>query len=269
MPSTLEIARVRDLAREPMPGEIRLQWWREALAGERAGEAAAHPVAAALGEALSRYRLPAERLIALIDAHAFDLYDEPMATLDDLDDYARDTQTLVLETAAAMLGGAGARGRGADPPCRDAYTVAGILSMLGRHAARRQLFVPLEVLDRHKLAPADIFAMESGASLQAALAELRRHARRQLAPRVRNWPRRRPKSCRRCCRSRPSAPRSIRWSGAAISRFNSSRRRGRPTMAAVARGAQADSDFQRVMFTRRRAPAPRPASARDRPARGR
>ena len=35
-----EISRVRDLAREPMPGEIRLQWWREMLLGERASEAA-------------------------------------------------------------------------------------------------------------------------------------------------------------------------------------------------------------------------------------
>ena len=35
----VEIARVRELAREPMPGEIRLQWWREVLAGERESEA--------------------------------------------------------------------------------------------------------------------------------------------------------------------------------------------------------------------------------------
>ena len=69
----VEISRVRDLAREPMPGEVRLQWWREALSGERAGETAAHPVAAALREALERYGLSAERLIALIDARAFDL----------------------------------------------------------------------------------------------------------------------------------------------------------------------------------------------------
>ena len=27
----VETSRVRDLAREPMPGEIRLQWWREVL----------------------------------------------------------------------------------------------------------------------------------------------------------------------------------------------------------------------------------------------
>ena len=39
----VEISRVRDLAREAMPGEIRLQWWREILLGERAEEAASNP----------------------------------------------------------------------------------------------------------------------------------------------------------------------------------------------------------------------------------
>ena len=31
-----EIARVREAAREVLPGEIRLQWWRDALATKRA-----------------------------------------------------------------------------------------------------------------------------------------------------------------------------------------------------------------------------------------
>ena len=55
----VEIARVRDLVRQPLPGEIRLQWWREALEGERDSEAAAHPVAAALREVLARYKMAA------------------------------------------------------------------------------------------------------------------------------------------------------------------------------------------------------------------
>src|ERR1700742_5251521 len=54
----IEIARVREVAREPMPGEIRLQWWREVIEGERPGEAAAHPVAAALIEVMARHGLP-------------------------------------------------------------------------------------------------------------------------------------------------------------------------------------------------------------------
>ena len=49
---------MRDRVREPMPGEIRLQWWRDVLNGERAGEAAANPVAAALIETIARFALP-------------------------------------------------------------------------------------------------------------------------------------------------------------------------------------------------------------------
>src|SRR6201989_772579 len=75
-----EIATVRDRAREPMPGEIRLQWWRDVLDGERAGEASANPIAAGLLEAMARYALPARRLSDLIEAHSFDLYDDPVAS---------------------------------------------------------------------------------------------------------------------------------------------------------------------------------------------
>src|SRR5215467_9957623 len=59
----LEIARVRELAREPMAGEIRLQWWREVLAGTRLGEAAANPVAAAVVETIARHDLPVQTFL--------------------------------------------------------------------------------------------------------------------------------------------------------------------------------------------------------------
>ena len=74
-----EIARVRELAREPLPGEIRLQWWSDVLHGERGGEASANPVASALLAAIEQHHIAPVRLIDLIDAHRFDLYDEPMA----------------------------------------------------------------------------------------------------------------------------------------------------------------------------------------------
>src|SRR5437016_1846432 len=76
-----EIARVRELAREPMPGEIRLQWWRDAFAGPSLGEARAHPVAAAILDTVVRYRLPPATFADLIDAHSFDLYQDPMPSL--------------------------------------------------------------------------------------------------------------------------------------------------------------------------------------------
>src|SRR5450759_2070323 len=85
----VEVARVRELAREPMPGEIRLQWWRDVFAGSGRGEVRANPVAAALLDTVVRYRLPPRDFSDLIDARTFDLYDDPMGTLDELDGYAR------------------------------------------------------------------------------------------------------------------------------------------------------------------------------------
>ncbi|HZL30822.1 MAG TPA: squalene/phytoene synthase family protein [Pseudolabrys sp.] len=176
----VEIARVRDVARESMPGEIRLQWWREVLSGERDGEAAAHPVAAALMATLRQYGIEPERLSGIVDARIFDLYDEPMPTLDDLDNYAVMTQSALIGIAADMLDG----GAGCMMLMRHAgiaATVTAVLTNLARHAARRQLYVPLEVLERHKVNREGIFAAQVSEPLKAALAELKRHARRQLA----------------------------------------------------------------------------------------
>jgi len=89
----LEVARVRELAREPMAGEIRLQWWREVIAGTRPGEAAAHPVAAVLLETIARYGLPVQTFLDLIEARAFDLYNDPMPTLDAFAGYGRRGET--------------------------------------------------------------------------------------------------------------------------------------------------------------------------------
>ena len=177
----VEIARVRDLAREPMPGEIRLQWWREVLSDERAGEAAAHPVAAALLATLAKHNFVATPLLELIDAHTFDLYDAPMATMDDLELYAIQTQSPLFAMAAGILSEGKMSPELFTLDAAVATAIAGILSGFARHAARRQLFVPLDVLERHRVNREDIFAGQASEQLSAALGEMRSVARRYLA----------------------------------------------------------------------------------------
>ncbi len=174
-----EVARVREVAREPLPGEIRLQWWSDVLRGERGGEAAANPVAAALLASIERYHLPPKQLIELVEAHQFDLYDEPFATLDELETYAGKTSSVLFSLASRIVSGAEAEAVAA--PGGRAYTIAGLMRALPLHAARRQLYVPLELLDRHALKTADIFAGRSSFGLNASFAELRDVARRHLA----------------------------------------------------------------------------------------
>src|SRR5215468_2730422 len=67
----LEVARVRELVKEPLAGEIRLQWWREAITGGRPLEVSGHPVASALVEVVGRYGLPFEPFEELIEARRF------------------------------------------------------------------------------------------------------------------------------------------------------------------------------------------------------
>jgi phytoene synthase len=100
----LEISRIGDVVREPMAGEIRLQWWREVLEGRRDDEAAAHPAATALLQTITAYGFPRERLLSLIDAHASDLYDDPI----DAESYGAATRGTIFALAAKVLGGEGA-----------------------------------------------------------------------------------------------------------------------------------------------------------------
>jgi phytoene synthase len=178
----LEVARIREAAREPMPGELRLQWWREAIAGAGERDAAGHPVAAALRDAVVRYRLPPQMLSDMIDARAFDLYDEPMASLADLEAYAVHTSSTLIELATRILcDGREAGAQGLARHAGIAYAIAGLLRALPVHVARRQLYVPADLMQRYGVQAEDVFAGKATAELRATLAELRLRARRHLA----------------------------------------------------------------------------------------
>jgi phytoene synthase len=149
---------------------------REAIEGKREGESAAHPVAAALRATMARYGIAADRLTAISDAHAFDLYGEPLKTLDDLDNYGVLTQGALIGVAAEILGASGFDVQMLARHAGIAQTVFGVLAA----PARRQLFLPAEVLERHAVDRGAVMAGQESDALRAALAELRRHARRQL-----------------------------------------------------------------------------------------
>jgi 15-cis-phytoene synthase len=177
----VEIARVREVVRDPVAGEIRLQWWSDVLAGDGRGEIEAHPVASALRASVARYGLSPERLQTTISARRFDLYDEPMATLADLEAYADGASSSLIALAAQILKGDGAPDSDAlSHPAGRAQAIAGLLKAFPFHAARGQLFVPLELLERHGVDREDIRIGRATPQLRSALADLRDSARRHL-----------------------------------------------------------------------------------------
>lgn len=73
-----EIAHVARSVREPMIGEIRLQWWWDAI--ERGEPGSGHPVADAAIDLVRRGRLDKGEGQALIDAYRDDLHAEPASS---------------------------------------------------------------------------------------------------------------------------------------------------------------------------------------------
>jgi 15-cis-phytoene synthase len=182
----VEIARVGQAAHEALAGEIRLQWWRDALDAPAPGEAAANPVAAALLDTIAHCGLPRAPLHTLIDARARDLYDDPILTLSELESYARATASTLFGLAARILDRAAEADAVADP-AGIAYALAALLRAFPQHAARGRTYVPLDTLERHGVGPMEIAAKTPSAGLTSALAEIADQARERLAQAARNW----------------------------------------------------------------------------------
>lgn len=142
-----ETARLRDLVSEPLPGEIRLQWWRDVIAGDRTEEAQQNPLAAALLDVIAAHDLPAAAFDNLLEARIFDLYDDPMPSRTDLEGYLGETASMLIQMACQILNG------GQTPPTADAaghagvaYGIATLIRQMPQHRARGQIYLPADLL---------------------------------------------------------------------------------------------------------------------------
>ncbi|MCX7308665.1 MAG: squalene/phytoene synthase family protein [Afipia sp.] len=175
----VEVSQVRDHISQPLPGEIRLQWWRDVLTGEGAAtaqDAQANPVAAELLKAIAHYDLPVASLVRLIDAHVFDIYDDPMPDMAALEAHCRDTSAAMYRLRATVLGANFADVERLAEHAGIADGLTEIMLSLPMHAARRQLYLPGDLLQVHHVVTEEVFLRQQSAGLREALSHLRREA---------------------------------------------------------------------------------------------
>ena len=143
----VQIAGIRDAIKEPMAGEMRLQWWRDAIIGNSSTETAGNPVADALCGAIEAHSLPPAPFENMLEARRFDLYDDPMPSRNDLEGYCGETAGALFQLSCLVLNGDRAPGAAdASGHAGCAYAIAGLLSLLPLHRRRGQCFVPAEIL---------------------------------------------------------------------------------------------------------------------------
>src|SRR6202046_1871296 len=168
----VEISRVHVQVSQPLPGEMRLQWWTDMLAGTGHGGVEGNPVAAELGLAIRNWRLPVERLSRLIDEHQFDLYNDPMPTMAPLEGYINDTSSALLSLAAGIAGRPSDEIEHLARHAGLAQGMAQVLAALPLDASRRQSFVPLQLLESNGSDLEQVFAGKQTPKLRAALDQL-------------------------------------------------------------------------------------------------
>jgi len=179
----LEVAKTREVVREPMLGQIRLQWWRDALDEIFGGRTARrHETVEPLAEAIRRRNLPHEPFERLLLARERDLDDTPFAALSELEAYAEQTSGELMALALVVLGAA-------DPTLQEiarrtgrGYALTGILRAVPFHARQHRCLLPSELLATHGTDRDGVLSMRASPRLAAAVAEVAEAAEAALWP---------------------------------------------------------------------------------------
>jgi phytoene synthase len=126
----LETAAVAQRVRDPAAGEIRLQWWHDALS--EAAAPSGHPVADVLPATLAGRGIDRALPLLVIDARRRDLYTDRHQTEAEFEIVASESAGTIFRMAAEVLGGA------ADEATRLACHHAGVAALARQPALARR-----------------------------------------------------------------------------------------------------------------------------------
>jgi 15-cis-phytoene synthase len=162
-----DLRRIPNVVKEPMMGEVRLQWWRDAIAAFDKTETTGHPIADALAAAVRAYALPPLSLVAMTEARAFDLYDDPMPDDAAFAGYLAKTEAIPFALAQTILGGTdtpdlcdlGAR----------SFGYVRLLADLPVAISKGRLPLPLSRLKEHAIDPDTLLASRPDAGMRDLL----------------------------------------------------------------------------------------------------
>lgn len=147
-----EIAKIAETVRNPVAGQIRLQWWRERVEEIYAGAPAHTELLTKLRSAVERHQLPRPAFDDLIDARELDLDPAPFADLAQFESYGDATSGNLMRLVARMLGA----GETLDENAREAgvaYAITGLLRALPFHAARSHIAMPADEMAATGVSP--------------------------------------------------------------------------------------------------------------------
>lgn len=167
-----EVAKIREAVSEPMLGEIRLQWWREAIEGIADNSPRNHEVVLPLNDVFHQKNLGKEDFIKIIDARTADIYDENPATLMDFEAYLGATSGNLMRLATQIIGETDEKILSLAYDMGLVWGLIGTLRTIRYHVSIGKLSLPQDLMEKYDLKKRDVFAMTENEKLQSLIEAL-------------------------------------------------------------------------------------------------
>ena len=164
-----EIAKISEVVSEPMLGQIRLQWWRDAIEECYAGTPRRHQVVQALATAIQAGNLARALFETAIDAREADLEPPAVQSLDQLTAYALGTSGSISRLAAQVTGAAEEADLLAAERIGTAWALVGLMRALPFQLRRRRCPLPLPLLKEAGISLTDLYEGRPVPGLPAAV----------------------------------------------------------------------------------------------------
>lgn len=172
-----EIAKTAEVVSEPMIGQIRLQWWREAFDGIEAGNPRAHEVVLPLASVADRHPEVLGHLRRVVDAREADLSGEPVADMEALAAYAAATGGELTAAMARVLDADSVLAR----DLGTAWALIGLVRALPALLAAGRTPIPTSILEENNLSISKIKDMPSSFELAPICRPIVQHGRELLS----------------------------------------------------------------------------------------
>ncbi len=168
----IEIAKTREVVTETLLGQIRLQWWRDAIGEIYDGTPRRHEVIGPLADAVDRFDLSRRHFDTLIDAREDDLTELAPATLSDLESYCARTTAPLIRLQLEALGIADGPAHELAEQVGIAWSLTGLIRAIPFHARQRRVYLPTEVVEAVAVEMGDVFELRPHAGLAKAVERL-------------------------------------------------------------------------------------------------
>jgi phytoene synthase len=152
-----EVDDVVDECSDPNVARMKLAWWRKEIASVHGG-APQHPVACALADVAAGFHLHPEHLQTVIDGMEMDLDCNRYPDFGALRVYCHRVAGVVGLLSAEIFGYRDPRTLSYAADLGLAFQLTNIIRDVGEDARRQRIYLPLDEMDRHGVAIADITA---------------------------------------------------------------------------------------------------------------